>query len=149
MGISKTRNRSAGLESIRQRFDHWRRTRIAGSRIPDSLWAAAARAADKHGVHRTAEALRLNYYSLKKWLERSSSAAPSPAKRAANDKRRRPLVDRAGLAPAFLELAPPAGACECTLEWENASGAKMRVHLKGVAMPDLAALSRSFWNPAP
>ena len=52
--------------------------------------------------------------------------------------------------PAFLELAPSAsiGSCECTLELENAAGAKMRVHLKNIAMPDLAALSRSFWNPA-
>jgi hypothetical protein len=33
------------------------------------------------------------------------------------------------------------------VEWEDAAGAKMRVELKGTAMPDLAALSRSFWNP--
>jgi hypothetical protein len=33
------------------------------------------------------------------------------------------------------------------LELENAAGAKMRIHLKNVATPDLAALSRSFWNP--
>ena len=52
---------------------------------------------------------------------------------------------------AFWELPLPASAgdCECTLELEDAAGAKMRVHLKGVATPDLAALSRSFWNPAP
>jgi hypothetical protein len=49
----------------------------------------------------------------------------------------------------FLELAPPAsaGACDCTLELENASGVKMRVHLKSTQAPDLVALSRSFWNP--
>jgi hypothetical protein len=49
----------------------------------------------------------------------------------------------------FLELVPPLSASECLLELENAAGAKMRVHLKGVASPDLAALSRSFWNPRP
>ena len=55
----------------------------------------------------------------------------------------------------FVELAlrrhglPAVGHCECTLELENAGGAKMRVHLKGIATPDLAALSRSFWNPEP
>jgi hypothetical protein len=32
---------------------------------------------------------------------------------------------------------------------EDAGGAKMRVHWKGFAAPDLAALSRSFWNPGP
>ena len=48
----------------------------------------------------------------------------------------------------FLELAPPAGAgsCECTLELEDAGGAKMRVHLTSVATPDLFGLSRSFWR---
>ena len=35
------------------------------------------------------------------------------------------------------------------VELEDAAGAKMRVHLQGVAMPDLAALSRSFWNRRP
>jgi hypothetical protein len=50
--------------------------------------------------------------------------------------------------PAFLELAIPsqAGAGECLLEWEDAAGAKMRLHLKGVEVPDLVALSRSFWE---
>jgi hypothetical protein len=38
---------------------------------------------------------------------------------------------------------------ECVLEVENTDGAKMRMHLKGVAMPDLTALSRSFWNHQP
>jgi hypothetical protein len=54
-----------------------------------------------------------------------------------------------------LELAPPAdhgftvapaGPCQCIVEWEDAAGAKMRMELKGTATPDLAALSRSFWN---
>jgi hypothetical protein len=35
------------------------------------------------------------------------------------------------------------------MELENAAGAKMRVHLKGMASPDLAALSQSFWNSQP
>jgi hypothetical protein len=94
------------------------------------------------GLHRTSKALRLDYYSLKERVEQQ--AAADREERAA--------------APKFLELTPPAehasaavpaGACECTLELEDADGAKMRVYLKGVATPDLAALSRSFWNPVP
>lgn len=57
--------------------------------------------------------------------------------------------------PAFLELAAAgqlaavaAGGCECTLELEDVHGAKVRVQLKAAQPPDLAALSRSFWNPA-
>ncbi len=30
-----------------------------------------------------------------------------------------------------------------------AGGAKLRVHLKGLEAPDLAALSRSFWQSEP
>ncbi len=136
MGADKTRNRLTGLEGVRRRFERWRQTRRPRSRIPDSLWAAATRAASTYGVHRTCRALRVDYYALKKRVERSTSA-PHPAEEAA--------------AVPFFELAPSAfaGPCECTLELEDAAGAKMHVHLKGVATPDLAALSRSFWNPSP
>ena len=50
--------------------------------------------------------------------------------------------------PTFLELTPPGAAClaEYILELEDARGAKMRVHLKGVDMPDWAALCRDFWS---
>jgi len=177
MGASKTRaGLSARLEGIRQRFERWRRTRNAGARIPDVLWAAAVRAAGRHGIHRTARALRLDYYSLKERVEQQSAVAPEAAERAAADQHRphepttasRKRVPRrrpARSVPTFLELAAPAGhgfaaagtvatpwsvgPCECTLEWEDAGGAKMRVHLKGAATPDLAALSRSFWNHQP
>ena len=52
------------------------------------------------------------------------------------------------VAASFVELAAPvpAGLCRCTLELENAAGAKMRVELRSPAMPDLAAISQSFWN---
>ena len=141
MDGSKTRVLPAGLEDIRRRFERWRQAHQTRSRIPDSLWAA--RAASRCGIHRTSRALRLDYYALKERVEQQSVATAAPATRAVADQRF-PSV------PAFLELTPLAsiGSCECTLELENAAGAKMRVHLTNVAMPDLAALSRSFWNPA-
>jgi hypothetical protein len=103
--------------------------------------------ATTYGVNRTAKALRLDYYSLKKWVEQEAAADHG-----------RPSVDGARAVPAgvpegsaaaaFLELASPAfaGACDCTLELENANGVKMRVHLKSFKTPDLAALSQSFCN---
>ena len=39
-----------------------------------------------------------------------------------------------------------AKSINCLMELEDAEGAKMRVRLQGVATPDLAALSRSFWG---
>ncbi len=55
------------------------------------------------------------------------------------------------VAAGFIELAPPAstsGGC-CTLELENAGGAKMRVMLRGFAATDVAAIGRSFWRVEP
>jgi len=66
-------------------------------------------------------------------------------------RRRRKQVaggDLPEVAAPFVELvAPaPAGLCHCTLELENTAGAKMRIQLRSAAMPDLAAISQSFWN---
>lgn len=172
MNASKRRDLPAGLEGVQRRFERWRRTRRGHARIPDALWAAAVKAADRHGLHRTVRALRLDYYSLKERVEGQVGIACDPAEKVAAGRRRpsarkpfdrrrriparKPRANTAQSLPAFLELAPsavhefaaaPAGPCQCTVEWEDAAGAKMRVELKGTAMPDLAALSRSFWNP--
>jgi len=99
--------------------------------------------ASAYGISRTAKTLGVNYNALKQRVDEGAAAAGGLEKSAADQ--------RFASVPAFLELAPPtrAGSCQCTLELEDASGAKMRVHLQGAEAPDLAALSRSFWNPAP
>jgi hypothetical protein len=137
MGIKKTCELPGKLEGVRRRIERWRQTRKVRSPIPDSLWAAAARMANVYGMNRTARALRLNYYGLKKRVEQQTVGAAGAAEMKDADR--------------FVELAPfsSAGSCECLLELENATGAKMRVQLKGIAMPDLAALSQAFWNCRP
>jgi hypothetical protein len=137
MSSRNTRDLPARLDRIQRRFERWRRTHRARSRISDTLWAAAVKAAASYGICRTARALRVDYYSLKERVEKACSSAGLP---------------EGGVGAAtFLELAPPSqtGPGECTLELEDADGAKMRIHLKGFAAPDMAALSRNFWNPAP
>jgi len=98
------------------------------------LWASAVKLAARYGVHRTAKALRVGYYSLKKRLQQETGTAGEVAE-----------VDGGA---TFLELAPPlqVGPCEWTLESVAASGAKMRLHFKGVQPPDLTALGRGFWQ---
>ena len=137
MGIEKRQELPRRLEGIQRRIERWRRTCKVRSRIPDSLWAAAVRMVNAYGMNRTARALRLNYYGLKKRVEQQAVVAVN-AKEAKG-------------AARFVELAPfsSAGSCECLLELENVGGAKMRIQLKGIAMPDLAALSQSFWNRRP
>ena len=159
MGARETRDLPARLEGVRRRFERWRRTRRVRSRIPEPLWASAVKAAGTYGIHRTAKALRLDYYSLKERVEqtRAATVGKVPAKRraitaskvAAKKRAATAGKTRAGVAGAtFLELPAPAwsGCGECTLELEDAGGAKMRVHLKGVEAPDLTALAQSFWR---
>ena len=136
MGAKKKRGLPARLERLRRRFEHWRGTHRARSRLPEPLWEAAVKMAGVYGLNRTAKALRLDYYVLKKRVQHSGVVIADPPENGA---------------ATFLELTPPPsiGACECTLDLENASGAKMHVNLKSIATPDLAALSQSFWNHQP
>jgi hypothetical protein len=136
MDTRKACDLPARLEGVRQRFERWRRTRKAHARIPDSLWDAAAVMAGSFGISRTANVLRVNYHALKKHVGRKTAAA---SRREAEGEAR------------FVELTPftTADAGECLLECEDAGGAKMRVRMRGVGMPDLAALGRSFWDRRP
>ena len=121
------------LEGVRRQFERWRRTRKALSRIPDPLWAAAVEVAGAAGISRAAKTLRVNHHALKKRIAETAATPVHPG---------------GGPVATFVELAPPTrtGACQCTLELEDACGAKMRVHLQSDEAPDLAALSRSFWE---
>ncbi len=127
----RTRKRSevpASLSRLGQRFAAWRRIRVLGERIPEPLWNAAAKMAAEHGLNRTARVLKLDYYSLKKRLDGASGPAGSST---------------------FVELPSSSSlsiASECVIELEDATGSRMRVHLKGQNLPDVLALSRSLWN---
>ena len=133
MGIGKMRGMPARLERVVRRFEKWRRTCKSRARIPEPLWDAAVKMAFAYGLHRTAKTLSVNYYSLKKRVEKEAAASGK---------------SKTDAAATFVELTPSVmgSSCECLLELDDADGAKMRVHLKGIAAPDLAALSRSFWR---
>ena len=144
MSTKRTCDLPARLENLRQRFERWRRTRKVRSRIPEPLWAAAVKSAAKYGIHRTAKALRVDYYGLKKRAEQKAAIAGTQQKLAATASK----TVAAAAEATFLELPATAwaGSGECTLDLEDACGSKLRVHLKGFEAPDLAALSRSFWQ---
>ena len=147
MGIRQAYARRSRLEGVRRRFERWRLTRKVLSRIPEPLWAAAVKVAGASGISHTAKTLGVNHQALKRRVAEAAAIADGLVRAAAADQHR-PSVAGARSVPAFLELAPPprVGSCQCTLELENASGAKMRVHLQATEAPDLAALSRSFWE---
>lgn len=134
MRTSKTRTLPSRLESLRRRFERWRRTRKIGSRIPEALWAAAVKLAEAYGIHPTVKALGVDYYSLKKRLEEKPAASSRMA------------APTNGVKFVELSAAARTGIPECLLELEDVEGGKMRIHLKGIEPPDLVALSRSLWG---
>jgi hypothetical protein len=112
----------------RCRFEAWRKGRKKGSRIPQSLWQLAVQLASSYGIHRTATALKVDYYSLKQQVE---AAAHTP------DSNR----------PQFVELPPPVTIGKQGLfEFSNRAGATMRVQLVGYDLSDMEVLARSFWG---
>ena len=135
MGTKRTRDLPARLEGLRRGFEGWRRTRKVGARIPEALWGSAVKLAGRYGIHRTAKALRVDYYALKKRVEGAPAAIAS---KTSAEVARAPFLE--------LPAAPCVGSGECTLELEDGGGAKLRIHLKGFEAPDLASLSRRFWQ---
>jgi hypothetical protein len=123
------------MKRVGRQLEQWRRRRDRGRRIPEPLWKAVVELARKHGVSRTACALRLDYYSIKRRLE----AAPPPG---------RTTGSGSGSGGRFIELplrgmpAPPA----CVLEVEDGRGARLRLELHGHGAGELADVVRSVWN---
>lgn len=123
MGVTRGEE-PAELARLRRRFSIWRASRSAGQRIPTALWCAATQVAVEHGLSRTASALQLDYYALKKRVDELSNSQPSTT------------------TPTFIELSPSKfTTSECLIEMENAHGARLRVYLKGQSL-DLLSLSR-------
>ena len=131
---------AAELLAAAVKVEQWRRARSRGTRMPASLWSDAVKLAERFGVSRTATALRIGYYSLKRRCQGPS--AP----------RQRETVDRSsGAAPTFVELPPMAFAppkSECVIELEKPTGARLRIRLPDMTAADLVAVGRSFWESA-
>lgn len=114
------------LTELSQRLEQWRSQQRPRSRLPESIWTAAAELAKRYGLHRTTKTLRLDYTGLKKRMPAATAqSAAAPPHR-------------------FLELLAPTAVspAECVVEWESARG-RMRVAMKGVT-PDWASLLRAW-----
>ena len=126
---------AAALGRAQAKMEQWRRGHRPRARIPEELWDEAAALAGAYGVYRTAKALRLDYYALKR---RAAAAAPSGVGSGAAT---------SGEGFQFVEVlggAPGGVGGQCLIEVEDGGGARMRIHLPGQERPDLAALVRAF-----
>ena len=113
-------------------LERWRSQHKPRTRLPDPLWSLATELAREFGLNPTASTLRLDYYRLKKRLERPGVDDTSPAT----------------AKPSFLELRPveTTPVAECTIECQNAAGAQIRIQLKGRDLPDLTGLCGELWS---
>jgi len=124
----------AELSLVAERLGHWRQLRKRGERIPVALWGQAVELASRYGVNRTARALGLDYYHLKKRVKAKTSLTTRPA--------------GSGSKLRFEELPASAFASplECVIQFENRAGARLRIEWRGSTAPDVAALGRDFWG---
>jgi hypothetical protein len=116
------------LSRARRQFDQWRRGHRKHTRLPQELWLQAAAVAREHGLNKTARALGLKYYSLKKHLDEMTTDQAIPAR----------------VEPDFIELMPgvmTSGTIECTIEWADGGGSTVRMHIKGAGLSELASLA--------
>ncbi len=120
------------LHDVRSRLERWRQSRRRGTRIPETLWRAAAEAARENGVSKVAQALGLDYYGLKKRVESTLEVSESE-----------PAASR-----EFLEIPLFASAADCVLEMVNAEGARLRVELRGSATAHCQTLAQAMWSVA-
>lgn len=111
---------------VRDRIEKWRRSRRGRSRMPESLWAAAAAIARVHGVNRVAKAAGLAYYSLKHRVEEEGEKAEEQA------------------GPVFVELEigramGTSRGSECEIELEGGPR-KVTIRLRSADVGEISRL---------
>ena len=120
------------VAQLQRQLEQFRSSQPGRTKLPESLWQAAAELARQHGVHAVAHPLRLDYTRLKQRFGGS------------------PIIQRKAAKPAFVELvAPPRAQLEeCAIEFESSSGSMMRIQWKATTPPDWTALLRAWRETA-
>ena len=121
------------IQPTRQRLEVWRKSRPFREPIPERLWGCIVALARVHGVSAVSQALRLDYYTLKRRLLGSE-----PLRKA-----RRPA------AAQFVELPrlpAPAPSSSCTVELADGSGATGTIRWPQPNPAALLGLAEVFWR---
>src|SRR5258706_10083948 len=118
------------VEQARRRFAEFRQAHAVRSRVPEELWATAAKLARRDGITATARVLGVDRPSLQKWTDRleprASAKSPKSMRRHRRDE---------SAAPAFIELlaAGTATAPRCVVAGDAATGGKQGRRPKNTA----------------
>lgn len=124
--------RSSDLQQPQQELEAWRKMRQPGEGIPEPLWASVTALARVHGVSPVSQALRVDYYALKRRVLGSEPVRKPQRKRA-----------------AFVELpvvSPAAASSGCVVELAQNGARRMTIRWAGSAGSDLLALAEAFWR---
>ena len=129
MSTRRSADVPVALSATRRQLEQWRNRQSGRKRLPQELWAKAVALAREHGLNKTARTLDLKYDSLKKHRATAAPGEGDPGKT---------KPDFLGLLPGGMMSPSPEG----TIEWEDAGGVKMRMHVKGIGIPDLVSFAR-------
>jgi hypothetical protein len=129
MVLIKKHSMPAPVQVVRGRFEIWRKSKQGRERIPEPLWASAARLCERYSAHKVSRWLRLNSAALRHRL--SGNHSPQSPR---------------GKTPAFVEWvaaspAPTPSAAEYILELEEAPGSIMRLRVHGAHVTQVAQLA--------
>jgi hypothetical protein len=122
------------LEEVRARFATWRRSKKPHSRIPKSLWSAAAAVCIEEPIYMVSQALRLNYTELKRRVAQIKSVSDT----------QHPSSDR-----SFVEvsLGVEAQPVLWSIELESPRGGKVKMSFSGKCRDlDPLELAKLFWG---
>jgi hypothetical protein len=130
MSTKQPVNIPIALSQARHQLDLWRsRQPSKRARLPKEFWQQAVALAKEHGLNKTARALNVKYYSLKKHFDETNGDASVSSK----------------LKPEFIELLPGTvtpGGVECMIEWADGHNVTVRMHIKGAGLSELTTLAR-------
>ena len=124
-------NLALGLTQVEPALAAWRQRRRHREAIPEDLWRLIVPLARAHGVSPVAQALGLNYTTLKAHTRLGQSAAT--ATKRPEDFLEVPVVGWPAAAVGSLELA-------------DGQGTKLTVRLTGTAPGAVLALAQGLWQ---
>jgi hypothetical protein len=117
--------------AVRNKFEHWRKTRQGRERIPDDLWKAAIELTGQYSLHQVSRWLRLNYADLKKRVHEAECIEPPCA-----------TFVPVNAHEVFVDVP-------CVVEMRRPDGSSMSVTLGAQAGWHLLELAKIFWGSRP
>ena len=124
------------LESVRRKFEKWRRTRAKKGIIPEKLWDEAVALSGKYSIAKIANQLKLNHTALKERMERNQAAGqvqmPNPN-----------TFMEVGLEEPEVQFHK---AVPCLIELQTLGGASLKIYSADGNHIDLLSLINVFWK---